>query len=67
MSDCLLDISEALKCSVCGNFIISPKDVHKYNTCSHKCYMTKYLHDYYQRVLKNKRRIKYGWKKKKKK
>lgn len=62
MNDCLLDVSKALKCSVCGDFIISSKDIHKYNTCSRKCYMTKYLHDYYFRVLKNKRRIRYGWK-----
>ena len=33
----MLDVSKALKCSVCGKYIISEEDRHKYDTCSSKC------------------------------
>lgn len=58
MSEALLDISKTLKCSVCGKYIISYEELHKYNTCSRKCYNQKYNHDYYLRVTKNERRNK---------
>ena len=40
--DCILNVSKALKCKTCGKYIVSEDELHKYNTCSDKCYRKQY-------------------------
>ena len=54
----MIDISQALKCSVCGKYIIDNEELHSYNTCSKDCCEKVYQHNYYLNVTKPKRRIK---------
>ena len=51
-----MNISGALKCTVCGKYIIEDDDIHAYNTCSGECSKKMYLHNYWHSVRKFKRR-----------
>ena len=55
MCESLLNISKALRCSICNKYIVSYEGLHKYNTCSMKCCNKKYQHDYYLKITKPKR------------
>ena len=52
-----MNISKALKCSVCGKYIIDD-DIYAHNTCSSKCSKKMYQHNYWFRVRKLKRKEK---------
>lgn len=53
-----MDISKALKCSVCGKYIIDDDDIYAHNTCSSKCSKKMYQHNYWLSVCKPKRKEK---------
>ena len=40
--DCILNISKALKCKICGKYIVDEDELHKYDTCSSKCSQKQY-------------------------
>ena len=48
MGESLLNISKALRCSICNKYIVSYEVLHKYQ------------HDYYLKITKPKRGIKNG-------
>ena len=51
-----MNISKALKCSICGKYIIDDDDIYAHNTCSVKCSKKAYQHNYWLFVRKNKRK-----------
>ena len=55
MGESLLEVSKALKCQVCGKFIITYEELHKYNTCSVECYNKAYYLRFTKERRKNRR------------
>lgn len=51
-----MNVSRALKCSICGKYIIEDEDIYAHNTCSAKCSKKAYQHNYWLFVRKNKRK-----------
>ena len=42
----ILNISKALKCKICGKYIVDEDELHKYDTCSDRCREKYYKREY---------------------